>query len=868
MHARGNGYTHSMKTASRRSLGLLLCAALVGGLIPPETARAAAPIVIGMAGESGTAGSAAAGAVSSLRLTAPALSLSLSPAASLAGAPLISAPAAFAAPAAAPALPAAPALAASLPATGPEASLAKGETEKAQTPAAPSRSWLTRAASLFTRRAAPAAAEAKPESASAEKAAADRTFDGAAAVAAAPDDIVAAPQGRRARLNAGLQRFAARRVEAYKAKRAINHDEFGGPKSEGPTTFAGRVRYGVKWGLNLVGISAILDFTLNPLLSHFAWPLLLSPSSLAHFGRVELLTKYGPTAIGSALTHAPLAFLGVALPMSTAMEEFTYRFLGFGLTFGAMAVAKPLANLAANLLDKVPDAAGFRSTVQRVLLAAGGAVTFFAFPVAALTSSFNFAVAHFAQWGVDPTVFALNMVAGYFLARAAYKTRGLTAPFVAHMAFNLTMLGSAILGVTFGLPGIGAVYGVLASLVGVATLWYNWRTARQERTFSLKSLSGGAKSLLIAALISGSVLGGVNHGAAVKDSFATARYQAYDQIMPKVSAEPKAVAPVARDAAPFHNDADMIAAVKPSVVEIIVKMPGGYALGSGVIVSPSGLLVTNGHVVGNKSVGEIVEVKLANDQKVPAKIMAVNHNRDLAILQLPTLMNAQTKQPVAWPFSRFAQAAPREGDPLFAMGHPLGLPFTVTKGILSGLGYRGNMFVQYLQTDAAITHGNSGGPIYNARGEVVGINTMGPEVGGIGFSIMAPNVVQALGQYVATGNIATAALGVIIDLSSPDQPEIGVAVEFVRPGSAAAKAGLRSGDLIVGVAGEVIPDGGKKAVHDLGTVLAQAKPGDEIALAVMRGDSDKPLIVKLKLDARATTEETSMAHDFDGEDQP
>jgi serine protease Do len=479
-------------------------------------------------------------------------------------------------------------------------------------------------------------------------------------------------------------------------------------------------------------------------------------------------------------------------------------------------------------------------------------------------------------------VFAINMVAGYFLARAAYKTRGLTAPFVAHLVFNLAMLGSAIFGATFGMPLAASVYSVLASLVGVGALWYNWRSARKERAFRLKSLAGGAKALAVAGLISalsfGALHSGAERGAMSNASFKpapVAQIVAKDTVKKTEPAtdittpvEPPAGAPAAADTAKAEAPQDMIARVRPSVVKIIVKMDGGYALGSGVIVTPEGRIVTNAHVVGPKQVGQVVMVELMDRQKVPAKIVAVNHDRDQAYLQLPQMRNKKTGEIVAWPMSRFAQTAPRVGDDVYAMGHPLGLPFTVTKGIVSGLGARGNMYLQYLQTDASITHGNSGGPLYNARGEVIGMNTMGPEnAGNIGFSITAPSIVRAMIQFEAVGNINTAALGVIADLSNPDQPETGVAVEFVRPGSAAEKAGIRPGDVIVGAAGEMLQaQGGKASVHDLSALLAQAKPGDAIEVAVVRGDGVQ--IVKVTLDGKKTSEETSAAHGFDGEDQP
>ncbi|MDE2490133.1 MAG: trypsin-like peptidase domain-containing protein, partial [Elusimicrobia bacterium] len=684
------------------------------------------------------------------------------------------------------------------------------------------------------------------------------------------------------RAGAALGRWTGRALRAYQARRAVAHDDFGGPKTE-PMSVGRRLAYGAKWGLNLVGIQAILNLTLAPLLSHFQWPLLLSGTALRGLGRVELLTQFGPTRISQALATHPLAFLGTQVPMSVGLEEFSFRFLTFGLLFGALAATKPLTKLAARLLEQIPDASGLRSTAQRVLRGAGGLISYYAFPAAALYSSFQFAVAHFAAWGVDPLVFALNLAAGYALARVAYKTRGLAAPFVAHLVFNLAMLGAGAIAIALHAPLAASVYAVLAAIVGVVSLWYNWRSARKERAFlRLQSLKNGVVGLLMAALIGGSVLGGLpasrESSAALLSARLPAAVQLASPLAQSPAAKPAAAAPQAAPAATtapadataapaaapaVESPADMVARVKPTVVQVMVTLPGGYAIGSGVIVTPDGRIVTNAHVVDAHGVGEIVDVQLINGQHVPAKILAVNHDRDLAFLQLPPLAGGQ-----AWPYSNFATTVPREGDTVYAMGHPLGLPFTVTKGIISGLGSRGNMYVQYLQTDASITHGNSGGPLFNARGEILGINTMGPEnAGSIGFSIVTPSIVRALVQFDKTGNIDTAALGVIADMTSPDQPDNGVAVEAVRPGSAAAKAGLRPGDVIVGAGGvQLRAPGGLQSAHELSALLAQAIPGEVIPISVVRGDQMK--VIKVKLDAKATSEATSGAHSLGGPTAP
>jgi serine protease Do len=895
-----------MNRPSRRALAVLLCAAFVGGMIPPEAVRAAAIETVNLNAAGVSAGVSAAGvsafSAQSVAPLAPALtpSVSISAPSSFLSAPTpTAAPSAeairsFQAPQAAPAL--------SAPSAVPAASQNDGRRPSAPQAAAP-RSRMGRLAarvSSLWRRSAP---ESGPAAESRDAVQAGRLFDGAAARADAVSATAVKP-GVYARAKSGLSRWAGRRLAAYQKNRDLHSDSFGGPKVDKPMTFLGKIGYGVKWGLNLTGIAALMQVTVAPLLDKLAWPLLMSPTALGGLGRVELLTHYGPAQIVQALAASPLAFLGLSVPMSTAMEEFTYRFLGFGLTFGALALVRPLTELAAKLLDQIPDASGVRSTAQRALRAGGRVISYYAFPLAAGKSAFSFAVAHFALWGVNPYVFAINMIAGWILARAAYKSRGLTAPFIAHLVFNAAMLGGTFLAVSMGLPLAALVYTALTGVVGVASLWYTWRLSVKERA-ARAALAGQpvpsagwktiAKRTLVAGLIGATLFGGyraaddaglmqtipaASYAQTVPAAKGPAQAQAPQAAAPAQSVKSVAGAQDAAKAAPAapaaaaaqaaqdtaavkESDADMVARVKPSVVKVTVTMQGGYAIGSGVIISPTGVIVTNAHVVDAHQPGEIVKVELANGQNVPAKILAVNHDRDMAILQLPRL-----KDGAAWPFSKFAATAPREGDAVFAMGHPLGLPFTVTKGIVSGLGSRGNMYVQYLQTDASITHGNSGGPLYNAKGEVLGINTMGPEnAGSIGFSIIAPAIQRALAQYAAVGNINTAALGIITDLSSPDQPDGGVAVEFVRPGSAADKAGIRRGDVIVGIGRyELRAPGGMMATRELSAMLAQAVPGQTVQIGVVRGD--KLHVVKITLDAKATSEATSGAHSLGGPTAP
>ena len=873
-----------MKHPARRALRPVLCAALLVALLPPEAVRAAAVAIEAGAVRApvsiaaGAAVSAGASAVPALY--APALAstpaLSASAVVSAASTPL-AAPAAASAAASgsAPAsAPAAAAASANAPAAAPVDGAPREDALPAEMPApaaspapvaapapavapqpaavvARGGAWFARAKALFARGAAPVA----PESAAAAKSAADAAFDGASA---APDAefAVKAPQGPLGRLRVRARDWALAKKERFKAKRGVAHDDFGGPK-RAPFTRRGKAAYGLRWGLNLIGLSALVAVVIEPLFKLLKWPLHVSPDQLHAFGRVELLTSFGPNEIAEALASSPLSFLALRIPLATGIEELTYRFLDFGLVFGALAAAKQVTSLVAGLLEKEPDATGLRSMVQRALRVVGGFLSYFAFPIAALQSSYAFAAAHFEHWGISPAVFAVNLVGGYVLARVAYKTRGLFAPFIAHLTFNLAILGGVLLLVAFEMPRASMVYGLVAAVVGLISLWRTFRAGRSERL--LRYVRRGAWSLLVLGLLN--PFSPLPHGVTTTAPFDSIPEHDPDlSAMHAAAAAPSAAPAAAPAPAPAVPDAaDMIARVKPAVVQIVVRSEGGYALGSGVIVATDGRIVTNAHVVGDRRPGQEVLVQLNDGRKLPGRILAVNHDRDLAFVQLPTLEKG------AWPTAPFAARALREGDPVYGMGHPRGLPFTVSHGIVSGLDARGNMYVQYLQTDASINPGNSGGPLFNAYGEIVGINTMiytesgGSE--GIGFSIVAPSVVAALAQYDQSGNINTAALGIVVDLSTPLQPPLGVAVEFVRPGSGADQAGIRPGDVILDLNGESITRDGTAGAEQLSSALAKARPGARVEILVMRGDAVMTLAASLG--AKWTSEETSTAHRFE-----
>jgi serine protease Do len=279
-------------------------------------------------------------------------------------------------------------------------------------------------------------------------------------------------------------------------------------------------------------------------------------------------------------------------------------------------------------------------------------------------------------------------------------------------------------------------------------------------------------------------------------------------------------------------------------------MANGYSLGSGFILTPDGVFITNGHVVGSKKPGEIINARVPDfPMELKAKVLAVNHDKDLAIVQLQPRPDGKP-----WPTVKLASEAPREGDDVIAIGNPRGLIFSTSHGVISSMDGRGNMYVKHLQTDAAINPGNSGGPLFNMKGEVVGVNTQiytesgGSE--GLGFAIMAPEVASVMAQFKETGNIATAALGISANLSDPEAPEAGLEIEYVHPGSAAEKAGLKRGDLIIGVGDATIEEAKGEGAQHIAAVLSKLRPGQTITVTVLRGDD--PQSVEVTLDAKKT----------------
>ena len=288
----------------------------------------------------------------------------------------------------------------------------------------------------------------------------------------------------------------------------------------------------------------------------------------------------------------------------------------------------------------------------------------------------------------------------------------------------------------------------------------------------------------------------------------------------------------------FDRIPSVVEQVAPSIVTIFVQADQGQGEGSGVIWDGDGTIVTNNHVVQGASQ---VEVVFASGSRLSAKVEATDPLYDLAVV---------TVEGRGLPAATFASSLPKVGSLAIAIGSPLGFENTVTAGIVSGLhrsipsNGQAPSLVDLLQTDAPISPGNSGGALVDADGRVIGINVayIPPEARAvsIGFAIPAPTVVDDVGQLVETGKATHAFLGVQPTEVTPEiarqfklSVTSGALVQEVVPGSAAAKAGLKAGDVIVSLAGKPV-----RSVEDLLAALRQHEPGDRVSVMVVR-DSER-----------------------------
>ncbi|MCI0476257.1 MAG: trypsin-like peptidase domain-containing protein, partial [Anaerolineales bacterium] len=305
---------------------------------------------------------------------------------------------------------------------------------------------------------------------------------------------------------------------------------------------------------------------------------------------------------------------------------------------------------------------------------------------------------------------------------------------------------------------------------------------------------------------------------------------------------------------------DAVRKVKPAVVTVVNRMAAqrgtfGRSVsptssGSGIIIDGKGYVVTNNHVVEN---AQSLLVILSDGTKLDAKLIGTDPLADLAVLKVEATM------PAVAPLGDSSALQP--GQVAIAIGSPLGdFRGTVTMGVVSAMNRQVGTMQGLIQTDAAINNGNSGGPLINSLGQVIGVNTLvvrstseGNVAEGLGFAIPSNLVREITSQLIAKGKVERAYLGIIYSPVDPLSTSgltmnatYGVVISKVEAGTPAAKAGVQEGDVILSF------DGQKLDQDALTALLLKRKAGDTIALTILR--DGKQLELKVTLSARPQTQ--------------
>ena len=332
------------------------------------------------------------------------------------------------------------------------------------------------------------------------------------------------------------------------------------------------------------------------------------------------------------------------------------------------------------------------------------------------------------------------------------------------------------------------------------------------------------------------------------------------------------IAPPAQALQALPDFSALVSQVSPAVVSITARQNAGEQMqqnipfgmfhmaresqGSGFLISADGLIITNGHVVDN---AQMVSITLNDGTILPAHVVGIDHRTDLAVLRV------KADHPL--PFIALGDSSQaRPGQWVVAVGNPFGLGETVTAGIVSALGrdIGAGPYDNFLQVDAPINRGNSGGPLFNQKGQVIGVTTaiLSPSGGsvGIGFAIPSNLVSSIVSQIEKTGHVTRGYLGVESQMLTPSLAAAmrlgsihGALVTSVRPGSPAAAAHLQEGDLITKVQDNPIA-----SPRELARQIADVPPNTSVSIEVLRQGDTKTLTAKiatLETESNATPSE-------------
>lgn len=308
---------------------------------------------------------------------------------------------------------------------------------------------------------------------------------------------------------------------------------------------------------------------------------------------------------------------------------------------------------------------------------------------------------------------------------------------------------------------------------------------------------------------------------------------------PTASATAADAPAVTQSADAFGRIPELVKKAQPSIVTVFsersdARAGAGQGVGSGVIYRPDGIILTNHHVVADAS---RIEVGLADGSRIPGRVTATDADTDLAVIRVDR---------TGLPAAEFQKSLPQVGSLAVVLGSPLGFEKTVTAGIVSGLhrsipgsAAETRSLVDLIQTDAAISPGNSGGAVVDANGHVVGISVayVPPQQGAVavGFAIPAETATRVADELLEHGRARHAYLGLQPAALTPDVArglhvaEGGVLVYALAPGGPAAEAGIHPGDVLTAVGGQKIT-----SVEELFAKLRQHDPGEDVSISYLR----------------------------------